>query len=418
MIHGHSPINLQKTYLTFFEKVVFDDEKSKNIKLLLPNSRIFWLKQVRAARGCLDVRRGALHMRLFAIVSEDSFSTKVFSTKHSEREGTALAGILKEGDPPLSTEVGYRHSTVFCFVFFSVDNSESSFRTLFYKQGAQGLVDAGTAIGESSEVLIFENLPTNCVLVCLLVLREFTTTCPVCEKVFHSKKYAKKHFLRFHADQERSRETCRVCNKSMLSMNMKAHMKRHDEQTQSQRFKCNDCGRSYKNKGDLTVHVKTHGQPNPVCSICGKVLRTKKLLKRHVATIHPTKPRCHECNKEFASEDEKREHKRVAHGLKFECTQCGEQLQSERSLKLHVKRVHTKSGAYTCDRDGCDKRFLYQSLLDMHVKTTHTKELSVKCEKCGTQFSNKYKLQRHEKNTDCTRTRLIKDAAGRKVIYY
>lgn len=45
---------------------------------------------------------------------------------------------------------------------------------------------------------------------------------------------------------------------------------------------CDICGKGFKSKANLQLHVLTHTDAQIPCEICGKKYRTKMRLKRHM----------------------------------------------------------------------------------------------------------------------------------------
>lgn len=64
-----------------------------------------------------------------------------------------------------------------------------------------------------------------------------------------------------------------------------------------------NCGRSYKHKKSLTLHLKFECgvQPKFICENCFRPFKLKQHLKTHLMSCenHPPKFRCRICNKPF-----------------------------------------------------------------------------------------------------------------------
>jgi len=53
-------------------------------------------------------------------------------------------------------------------------------------------------------------------------------------------------------------------------------------------WRCLDCGKEYKQKGDTSRHVEAHhiDHPGLECSLCGKILKTRESLRGHMNQSH------------------------------------------------------------------------------------------------------------------------------------
>ena len=53
-------------------------------------------------------------------------------------------------------------------------------------------------------------------------------------------------------------------------------------------WKCLDCGKEYKLKGDTSRHVEAHhiDHPGLECNLCGRILKTRESLRGHMNTTH------------------------------------------------------------------------------------------------------------------------------------
>ncbi len=81
-------------------------------------------------------------------------------------------------------------------------------------------------------------------------------------------------------------------------------------------FTCQQCGRSFTEKGSLQVHMRIHNGETPfTCKLCGK---------------------------SFSQEGNRKTHMKIHTGEKpFTCPQCGKSFRHNVSLKNH-RRVHTE----------------------------------------------------------------------------
>ncbi len=105
-------------------------------------------------------------------------------------------------------------------------------------------------------------------------------------------------------------------------------------------FTCSDCGKSYRDKINLTRHMSVHTGEKPyTCTQCGKSFSSKGNLNDHMRVYTGEKP--------------------------FTCTQCGKSFRDRSALKDH-QLSHTGVRSFSCDQ--CDKTFVVASSLIRHLK--------------------------------------------------
>ena len=106
---------------------------------------------------------------------------------------------------------------------------------------------------------------------------------------------------------------------------------------------CNQCKKSFKTKGELTIHIQSlHMGVRYPCNQCDYEAKDKSRLKIHTQSVHE--------------------------GIKYECYLCGYQFTLKTHLKSHTKSVH-EGIRYSCDQ--CDLQFTRPSRLSRHKKLKH-----------------------------------------------
>ncbi|XP_059394553.1 hypermethylated in cancer 2 protein-like [Carassius carassius] len=113
--------------------------------------------------------------------------------------------------------------------------------------------------------------------------------------------------------------------------------------TESRRFSCSVCNKSYKDPATLRQHEKTHWLTRPFpCNICGKMFTQRGTMTRHMRSHLGLKPfACDECGMRFTRQYRLTEHMRVHSGEKpYECQLCGGKFTQQRNLISHL-RMHT-----------------------------------------------------------------------------
>ena len=82
----------------------------------------------------------------------------------------------------------------------------------------------------------------------------------------------------------------------------------------SELFKCNECTKTFRLKGQLKKHERqVHEKKNVTCEICNKSFVSQGQLKRHTTSNHSDtshKVLCSICGKTFSSEYIKNHEKR------------------------------------------------------------------------------------------------------------
>ena len=105
-------------------------------------------------------------------------------------------------------------------------------------------------------------------------------------------------------DHEEHRYKCEVCNKGY---HFKGQLKQHKaDHNKTPSFQCMraECGKWFKRKGDLVLHLES--QKNVVwnCAECNHTISCEKYLKEHIRDKHQTDEadyrfKCAICNKKF-----------------------------------------------------------------------------------------------------------------------
>ena len=124
--------------------------------------------------------------------------------------------------------------------------------------------------------------------------------CDKCNKLFNTPSSLSLHMY----DHEEQRFKCELCNKGY---HFKGQLKQHKaDHNKTPSFQCMrvDCGRWFKRKGDLVLHLETHKNLVWSCNECDHKTTCEKYLKEHVRDKHRTDEanfrfKCAICNKKF-----------------------------------------------------------------------------------------------------------------------
>ncbi|XP_055591944.1 oocyte zinc finger protein XlCOF26-like [Uranotaenia lowii] len=188
--------------------------------------------------------------------------------------------------------------------------------------------------------------------------------CSFCHKVLKSRKTLKVH-LQLHSEVDAY--LCNSCGERFKTkMAYTGHMATHDKSG----FRCELCGKSYRQAASLRNHELNHSQHKPFgCAICGHKTTQKSGLKKHMLVHSDHKP--------------------------FTCDVCGKDFRFVNNLAMHRKRNHEREKLFGCDV--CDKKFVTNDELKNH-SMCHTDERPFGCADCGKQFNRRSSLLSHRKS--------------------
>lgn len=166
-----------------------------------------------------------------------------------------------------------------------------------------------------------------------------------------------------------------------------------------QPYQCDQCGKIFKTKYTLAIHLKmpNHTFARPfVCNTCGKGFRLSSTLCRHKIIHTKEKPyKCHVCEKAFNRSSTLKTHVRTHSDEKeFICERCGKGFHQKGNLRNHIL-IHTGEKPYKCTL--CQKAFNKLSNLKFHMHV-HTDNSPYRCKFCKVSFSRRCDLKSHIQN--------------------
>ena len=111
---------------------------------------------------------------------------------------------------------------------------------------------------------------------------------PLCCQKFKRVEHMQRHVKDLHSFTNREKWKCEQCEKSYtLERNLKLHINRvHAKFPFFSTFNCNQCGKSFKLKGNLTRHQQEQHSDGEIfsCPSCGKSFKQKSNQERHSST--------------------------------------------------------------------------------------------------------------------------------------
>jgi uncharacterized Zn-finger protein len=105
-------------------------------------------------------------------------------------------------------------------------------------------------------------------------------------------------------------------------------------------YKCDQCGRQFRQKTTLQQHERTHSDSRPyACSECSKCFRQQGHLKQHLRIHLQEKPySCEFCKRTFRQRAILDQHLRIHSGEKpYECPECGKFFRQKAILDQHIR---------------------------------------------------------------------------------
>ncbi|XP_073451036.1 uncharacterized protein [Aquarana catesbeiana] len=215
-------------------------------------------------------------------------------------------------------------------------------------------------------------------------------SCLGCGKSFKTKSELRIH-LRSHT---RVTLTCSKCGKSFTKESeFLTHRRLHKAENP---HICSACGKCFTDKNELLIHQKVHIGVRPFsCSECGKCFTGKSILLTHQRVHTGERPFiCTECGKSFTQKVCLVSHQRLHTSERpYSCSECGKCFTQKRTLVKH-RRIHTGERPYSCSE--CGKCFIEKSVLLSHQRI-HTGERPFLCTECGKRFTQKGSLIIHQR---------------------
>ena len=182
--------------------------------------------------------------------------------------------------------------------------------------------------------------------------------------------------------------------KPFLSSQHSNQVQKDDAVDLEKPYKCQECGKGFRQPGNLTRHEGTHTlDKSHVCTHCNKSFNRASNLHTHMKTHSDHKEyTCDFCGKGFHQKIDKRIHSYTHTGEKpYKCQKCGRGFKQLTHLNYHM-RTHSDEHMYHCTH--CGKGFNQKGNLQAHIYR-HTGERPFKCDECGKGFTLRSTLNTH-----------------------
>lgn len=243
-------------------------------------------------------------------------------------------------------------------------------------------------------------------------LKTLACTWPGCPKTFNRPARLRDH-LNSHTNSRPFVCPYDDCDKDYIEdKHLKQHIKAVHKQERKHVCQREGCGKSFVTSTRLKRHQAVHEGANRFrCVDCGQSFRKKETLHRHVLQDHKGLPphQCHHpgCSEAFEYKGSLRRHEQKAHGeLKYWCGECGLQKQPDGTdhrigfttdylLQQHMRQEH--QGCMFCDFKSAKQGDLEAHIDAHHSGKTLDERKTVLCpyENCTKRFTKKSNLTTH-----------------------
>jgi KRAB domain-containing zinc finger protein len=180
-------------------------------------------------------------------------------------------------------------------------------------------------------------------------------------------------------------------NKSIEVADGKSFEKHLRTHVPEKNFKCRFCGKIFEHGKNRNQHESLHTAPAVECEKCGKELKNQKILMQHYLEVHnKRKFKCNICKEVLSSKRGLLSHEKSHTAPRVKCQKCGKELKNQKTLKQHYLDVHNKR-KFECKM--CKSNLSTKRSLLSHERI-HTAP-KVTCRKCGMELKNLASLRTH-----------------------
>ena len=171
-------------------------------------------------------------------------------------------------------------------------------------------------------------------------------------------------------------QECYKCSYCFVTQDKFAR-KKHEEavhEKKQQKYKCEECAKSYSNKNSLSYHMRTKHAKQDIqgTSEFSRPHFSNRVNDKSFDTI------CPRCNKKFTFSHHMKRHMREVHQVNkrnFSFVPCN------------------NLDEYTCSH--CEAGFERKENLSRHIEVIHSDSPAIECPKCPVEFTRKDNFERH-----------------------
>ena len=165
---------------------------------------------------------------------------------------------------------------------------------------------------------------------------------------------------------------CKMCD---AVCNSNKELTLHHQQKHNILY-CEECSKAFNNPSSLAKHQYSHKEPRFKCADCDQEfafesnLKTHRISHRMLAThccVHPN------CKKRFKNKGDLTRHVKEHDGVLHECPDCPYKNPDIRNLESH-RLTHTDIEKYVCEL--CSKTFRFSTQRRRHLKDRKCPKLS------------------------------------------
>ncbi|MPC28759.1 Zinc finger protein 726 [Portunus trituberculatus] len=172
---------------------------------------------------------------------------------------------------------------------------------------------------------------------------------------------------------------CEECGKQFAYKNNITHMIVHGGE---EKFACEECCSLLSQQAQLSTHMLVHTDQGVTAVTGMPILQDKNFtcLTASIPSVAEKRFACEVCAKLFPRKSSLKTHRLVHSGEKrFECDECGSRFTRKSSLTTH-RFTHTGEKKFECEE--CGSLFTRKSSLNIH-RLAHRGEKKFECDKCG-----------------------------------
>jgi KRAB domain-containing zinc finger protein len=169
-------------------------------------------------------------------------------------------------------------------------------------------------------------------------------------------------------------------------------------------YKCYICKQEFDLIAEKNSHVKdAHKNDSKVCAICNKRKPTALSFENHLR-FHFFGYRflCPHCGRNFRYKNLLEVHLKVEHSnyVQYLCDLCGYSTKFKMNLQRHLISFHMKVKGFICAFDECTARYSTQVGLNLHLYRKHNLPAPINCPQCKQGFTFDSEVKIHLKH--CT----------------